>query len=198
MTKGGVHRICVFCGSSRGASSIYAEQAAALGARIASRGRVLVYGGGNIGLMGVVADAALHAGGEVIGIIPRALMDKELGHRGITDLRIVDSMHERKARMADLADAFVALPGGFGTLDEFCETLTWAQLGLHAKPCGLLNTHGYYDAFLQQLDVAVQAGFLRHAHRRLISVAEDVDDLLLMLEHAHPAPQHKWIDRDQS
>lgn len=191
-------RICIFCGSSSGINAVYAEQAKALGRALARRQLGLVYGGGNVGLMGLIADAALEADGEVIGVIPQALVDKELAHHGVTRLHVVGSMHERKAMMADMSDAFIALPGGFGTLDEFCEILTWAQLGLHAKPCGLLNVHGYYDSFLAQLDAAVAAGFLRASHRTLITASESPEDLLAALLAAHLAPEHKWIGREQT
>ena len=191
-------RVCVFCGSSAGTDPIYAEQGRALGHVLVRHQLGLVYGGGNIGLMGVIADAVLEAGGEVVGVIPQALVDKELAHHGVTKLHVVGSMHKRKAMMADMSDAFIALPGGFGTLDEFCEILTWAQLGLHAKPCGLLNVQGFYDPFLAQLDAAVSAGFLRASHRQLITVETSPEKLLSRLLAAHPAPEHKWIDRDQS
>ena len=154
----------------------------------------LVYGGGHVGLMGVVADAALAAGGEVIGIIPRRLVDAELAHRGLTALEIVDSMHERKARMAELSDAFVALPGGFGTLDELFEILTWAQLGLHGKPCGLIDFESYYAPLIAWADAAVTAGFVRPAHRRLLMVDTDVDTLLDRLAAHDPTPVSKWAD----
>jgi len=148
--------------------------------------------------MGIVADAALAQDGEVIGVIPQALVDKELAHRGVSDLRIVKSMHERKALMADLSDGFIALPGGFGTLDEFCEVLTWAQLGLHRKPCGLLNVEGFYDAFLSQLDRAVKDHFLRPEHRSLVVTERDPGRLLDCLLQFCPPRIHKWIDRDET
>lgn len=191
-------RICVFCGSSAGGDAVFAEAAAAMGALLARHHIGLVYGGGNIGLMGVIADAVLAGGGEVIGVIPQALVDKELAHHGVTQLRVVQSMHERKAMMADLAEGFLALPGGFGTLDEFCEILTWAQLGFHRKPCGLLNTAGFYDAFLAQVDHAVAQRFIRAEHRGLIHVATEPAALLRHLQAAHPPAMHKWIDRDQT
>jgi uncharacterized protein (TIGR00730 family) len=181
-----------------GADPIFAAAARSLGAEMAQRKLGLVYGGGNIGLMGVVADAVLAQGGEVIGVIPQALVDKELALHAVTKLHIVGSMHERKALMADLSDAFIALPGGFGTLDEFCEILTWAQLGLHRKPCGLMNTAGFYDTFLAQIDHAVTNGFIRAEHRDLIHVGTDPGTLLDRLAAAHPPKVHKWIDRDQT
>lgn len=168
-----IQSVCVFCGSRVGASSRYAEAAETLGRVLAERNQRLVYGGGNVGLMGVLADGALSGGGEVVGVIPAALMERELGHGGVTDLRIVGTMHERKALMADLADAFLAMPGGYGTLDELCEILTWSQLGLHAKPVGLLNTEGYFDAFLSFLTRSVEEGFLHPIDREMLLVDSD-------------------------
>jgi uncharacterized protein (TIGR00730 family) len=176
---------------------MYLEAAREMGALLAERGLGLVYGGGNIGLMGALADAALAGGGEVIGVIPGPLVQRELAHRGCTELRVVATMHERKAMMADLADAFIALPGGFGTLDEFCEVLTWAQLGFHRKPCGLLNIAGFWDSFLGQLNHAVAEGFVRQAHVEMITVENAPAKLLARLEEAKPALPHKWIDRDR-
>jgi uncharacterized protein (TIGR00730 family) len=173
-----MRRICVFCGSSDGVSPAFREAARLFGALLAREGLGLVYGGGRVGLMGVLADAALAGGGEVIGVIPEVLEIKERGHHGLTELRTVGSMHERKALMAELADAFVALPGGMGTLDEFCEAVTWAQLGLHHKPCGLLDVRRYFAPFVQFLDGAVQAGFVQPAHRALIHVDADPERLL--------------------
>ena len=163
-------RICVFCGSNSGRSSRYAESAAALGAALAARGLGLVYGGSRVGLMGTLADAALAAGGDVIGVIPQSLTSREAAHQGVTDLRIVRSMHARKALMADLSDGFIALPGGNGTLDELFEMLTWAQLGEHSKPCGLLNIDGYYASLLAFLDHAVDEQFLKPEHRAMLIV----------------------------
>src|ERR1051326_8186709 len=159
-------RICVFCGSSTGDAPAFTQAARDLGTALAKRGIGVVFGVGRIGLMGVLANAALAQGGNVTGVIPQALVEKELAHTGLTQLRIVASMHGRKALMAELSDAFIALPGGYGTLEEFCEILTWSQLGLHRKPCGLLNVQGFYDSFLQQIDRAVEAGFLisKHPH----------------------------------
>jgi uncharacterized protein (TIGR00730 family) len=181
-----VKRVCVFCGSSSGDDPVFAEAACALGSLVARRQIGLVYGGGNIGLMGLLADAALAAHGEVLGVIPRALVARELAHHGVTELREVHSMHERKALMVGLSDAFIALPGGYGTLDELCEVLTWAQLGFHAKPCGLLNVAGFYDPFLAQIDRAVANHFVRPEHRRLLLVENDAARLLDALA-AHPA-----------
>ena len=168
-----------------------------MGAAVARQGFGLVYGGGNVGLMGVVADAVLAQGGEVIGVIPQALVDKELAHAGLSDLRIVHSMHERKALMADLAEAFIALPGGYGTLEEFCEIITWAQLGLHRKPCGLLNVDGFYDPFLAQIEHAVKTCFIRPEHRALFVVEQEPEPLLQSLLQFQPPAIHKWIDRDE-
>jgi uncharacterized protein (TIGR00730 family) len=171
-------RIAVFCGSRAGVSPAYAEAAAALGAALARRRCELVYGGAHVGLMGVVADAVLAHGGRVTGVIPTSMVDRELAHRGLTDLRIVGSMHERKALMASLADAFLVLPGGMGTLDELCEILTWAQLGLHAKPVGLLDVRDYWRGFLAFLETAVAEGFLRAADRDRLHRHADVERLL--------------------
>ena len=185
-------RICVFCGSNAGARSEYAEAARALATVLAERKLGIVYGGGNVGLMGVLADAALARGGEVIGVIPQKLVDKEVAHHGVTELLVVETMHERKALMNDLSDAFLALPGGFGTLDEFFEVLTWAQLGFHGKPCALLNVAGYYDGMLAMLDHAVTERFLRPAHRELIIADTDPLRLLQRLSAFVPAPKGKW------
>ncbi|MET0291028.1 MAG: TIGR00730 family Rossman fold protein [Steroidobacteraceae bacterium] len=163
-----VKRLCVFCGSSAGANPAYLAAARALGEAIAARGIGLVYGGASVGLMGTVADAAVAAGGEVIGVIPRSLETREIAHRGLTELRVVSSMHERKAQMADLSDGFVALPGGIGTLEELFEVWTWSQLGLHAKPVALLNVAGYYDALLTFLDRTVTEAFVRPETRRIL------------------------------
>jgi uncharacterized protein (TIGR00730 family) len=171
-------RIALFCGSRGGAHAAYAAAAVAAGEAIADRGAELVYGGAHVGLMGLAADAALARGARVTGVIPVSMVDRELAHRGLTDLRIVGSMHERKALMADLADAFLVLPGGMGTLDELCEILTWAQLGLHAKPVGLLDVRGYWQPFLAFLDTAVTEGFLRGDDRAKLRCADDVGALV--------------------
>jgi uncharacterized protein (TIGR00730 family) len=171
----------VFCGSKKGNRPEYRLAAQQLGQLLAARNLGLVFGGGNIGLMGVLADAVLQAGGEVIGVIPQALVDKELAHRGLTELHIVDSMHQRKAVMADLSDAFAALPGGFGTADEWFEILTWAQLGLHAKPVGLLNVAGFFDPLIAWMDRCVGEGFLREKHRRELFIADKPAELLTLL-----------------
>jgi len=187
-------RVCVFCGSNPGVREDYRNSAQALARALAGRGLGLVYGGGNVGLMGMLADSMLQAGGEVIGVIPRSLVAKEVAHHGVTELRIVDTMHERKALMNDLSDAFIALPGGFGTLDELFEILTWSQLGIHGKPSGLLNVAGYYDRLLAMLDHAVAEGFLRPAHRDLVIADSDVDALLLRLAAFVPVPVGKWAN----
>jgi uncharacterized protein (TIGR00730 family) len=189
-----MRRICVFCGSNAGARSEYAEAARALAAVLVGRKLGIVYGGGNVGMMGVLADAALERGGEVTGVIPRTLVDKEVAHRRVTELLIVETMHERKALMNDLSDAFIALPGGFGTLDEFFEVLTWSQLGFHGKPCALLNVAGYYDRMLAMLDHAVAERFLRPAHRELVIADTDPSRLLQRLSALSPAPKGKWAD----
>lgn len=188
-----MRRICVFCGSSPGARPAYADAARALGREIVARGMSLVYGGGQVGLMGVVADAVLDAGGEVTGVIPQALAAREIAHHGLTDLRIVDSMHTRKATMAALADAFVALPGGFGTYEEFFEVVTWTQLGVHRKPCGLLNVDGFYDPLIALLDHAVTERFIRPQHRATILVEADPAALLSSLADATLPEVPKWI-----
>lgn len=190
-------RICVFCGSSHGYHSRYTDAARNLGEQLATRNIGLVYGGGNVGLMGTVADAVLQNNGEVVGVIPHSLFAKELGHTGITDLRVVHTMHERKSLMAELADGFIALPGGFGTLDELCEILTWAQLGIHHKPCALLNVNGYFDGFLQFLDTAVAEGFLRGEHRALLIVSQQINDLLDQMATYRSPIHERWLTQDE-
>lgn len=192
-----MRRICVFCGSSPGARPIYAETARLLGRTLAERGLGLVYGGAHIGLMGLVTDAALAGGGEVIGVIPESLLRREVGHHGLSELRVVGSMHERKAVMADLADAFIALPGGYGTFEEFCEVLTWAQLGLHRKPCGILNVAGYYDRLLALFDQAVTEGFVAVPQRALVLAESDVEGLLSILAASQPPVMEAWLGRDE-
>jgi uncharacterized protein (TIGR00730 family) len=190
-----LRRICVFCGSSTGTRPEYLEAARHLGETLASRGLGLVYGGAHVGLMGRVADACRSAGGHVTGVIPERLVDAEVAHVGLDDLRIVGSMHERKALMAELADGFVALPGGFGTLEEFCEVLTWSQLGLHPvpKPCALLDVAGFYEPLVALFDRGVDEGFVRPAHRGLVLVDDDVDLLLDRLAAWTPPPAtRKW------
>jgi len=182
-----VRAVCVYCGSSVGRRPAYAERAAHLGERLARERMTLVYGGGNVGLMGIAADAALAAGGEVVGVIPQQLVGWEVAHRDLTRLEVVSTMHERKARMFDLSDAFVALPGGFGTLDEMFEMLTWRQLGLGDKPCAFLDVDGYYQPLMAMLDRMLQEGFLRAEHRRDPWHGEDIDALLEWLQHDRPA-----------
>ena len=191
-------RLCVFCGSSVGANPAFAEAATALGTLLADRRIGLVYGGGNVGLMGVIADAALAAGGEVIGVIPRSLADREIAHTGCTELRIVDSMHTRKAMMADLSDAFVAMPGGVGTFEEFFEAITWTQLGLHRKPCGLLNVAAFYTPLAIFIDQAVSDGFIKAVHRAAIVVDDDPARLLDTLTTIDLPDVPKWITRDET
>ncbi len=189
-----MRRLCVFCGSSMGHRPEYHEAARRFGELLAARGIGLVFGAGHIGLMGVVADAVLGGGGMAAGVIPQALRDRELAHRGLTELHVVDTMHQRKALMADLADGFAALPGGYGTADEFFEILTWAQLGLHAKPIGLLNVAGFFDPLLAWLDQCVDEGFLRPEHRELLQVSGAAEELLEMLSRYRAAAQTpKWI-----
>lgn len=178
--------------------SAYAAAARALGRELVARGQGLVYGGGNVGLMGVVADAVLAAGGEVIGVIPHALMAREIGHTGITTMHVVDSMHERKARMADEADAFIALPGGVGTFEELFEAITWTQLGLHAKPCGLLNVDGFYDDLLRFLDHTWAEGFIKPETRAIVKASADPGELLELLADAVIPVVPRWITRDST
>ena len=187
-------RVCVFAGSSAGNRPEYLAAAEALGGALAAREIALVYGGARVGLMGTVANAVLAAGGQVTGVIPRALVDKEVAHDGLTDLRVVTTMHERKALMAELADGFIALPGGWGTLDEMFEILTWAQLGIHQKPCGLLNVLGYFDQLLAFLDHAVQQGFVRREFGALLATAGNASTLLGNMEQQKPPAVQKWID----
>lgn len=193
-----MRRVCVFCGANPGERPLYLAAAHAVGRTLAERGIGVVYGGGSVGLMGAVADAALAAGGEVIGVIPRALELRELAHRRLTELVVVGSMHERKARMAELSDAFVALPGGMGTLEELSEVLTWGQLGLHERPCGLLDVGGYYRPLIAFFDAAVEEGFLRPEHRGMVHVEGDVERLLERFEAYRPPRLEKWIDRESS
>jgi uncharacterized protein (TIGR00730 family) len=192
----GMRRLCVFCASSTGANPAFARAAEGVGTLLGQRGIGLVYGGGNVGLMGVVADAARAAGGEVIGVIPRALVARELAHRGVTRLEEVDTMHERKQRMHDLSDGFVALPGGFGTMDELFEALTWTQLGMHEKPCAILDVDGYYAPLLAFLDGATSAQLVRPEHRAMLLSDTDPARLLdRMAAYRAPSVQ-KWIERE--
>lgn len=189
-------RICVFCGSSAGSQPEYRACAEELGAELTRRNIGLVYGGGNVGLMGAIADSVLKAGGEAIGVIPEHLMAREIGHNRLTKLHVVHSMHERKALMADLSDAFIALPGGFGTLEEFFEVLTWSQLGLHVKPCGIVNVRGYYTPLLHMLDHAVRERFLKAENRALVLARDTPSELLQALEEWRPIHVEKWLDRN--
>ena len=186
-----MRRICVFCGASPGRGEGYRDLAGAVGRGLAERGIGVVYGGGRVGLMGALADAALAAGGEVVGVIPRRLVDRELAHPGLTELHIVGSLHERKARMAELADGFIALPGGLGTLEELSEVASWAQLDLHAKPIGLLGRDGYWAPLMAFLDRAVEEGFISTDHRRLLQVDADLDTLLARFDR-WAAPPDRW------
>jgi uncharacterized protein (TIGR00730 family) len=192
-----LQRICVFCGSSSGTQPSYTHAAETVGRLLAQQGTELVYGGGNVGLMGTVADSCLAHGGRVLGVIPQLLVDKEVAHTGLTELRIVGSMHERKALMADLSDAFIVLPGGFGTWEEFCEILTWSQLGIQRKACALLNVNDYYNPLLQMADNAVTEGFLRPIHRDLLLSDDDPARLLDRLNTYVAPTADKWIDRSQ-
>jgi uncharacterized protein (TIGR00730 family) len=187
--------VCVFCGSNGGADPAYLETATHVGRELAQRGMRLVYGGGKVGMMGAVADGALGAGGDVVGVIPQQIFDLEIGHEGLADLRVVGSMHERKALMADLADAFVALPGGIGTFEELFEVFTWAQLGLHQKPLGLLDVAGYYGPLEAMLDHAVEQRFLRTETRAMLVRDDSLDGLLERFADWQPAPGARWIDR---
>ena len=191
-------RICVFCGSSNGLRPVYLESARAMGRMLLQEGVSLFYGGGSVGLMGEIADTVIKGGGKVIGVIPEAMVTRELAHHGVTELRVVHSMHERKTLMAELSDGFIALPGGFGTFEEFCEIITWAQLGLHRKPCGILNVEGYYDPLLKMFDRAVEDGFVHSINRRLILEEADPEKLLDLLAGYTPPETEKWIVRDES
>jgi uncharacterized protein (TIGR00730 family) len=193
-----MERLCVFCGSSPGQDPAYGEMAAQLGRTLAQRGIGVVYGGGRIGLMGVLADAALAAGGEVIGVIPKPLLDREHGHHGLTELRVVDSMHERKALMVELADGFVALPGGIGTLEELFEVWTWAQLGMHRKPCALLDVGGFFTPLVGFLDHVVANGFVNSTTRAMLAVATSPGELLAHFA-AYEAPDvAEWVAPSQT
>ena len=186
--------VCVFCGSRGGLRPSYRSAAEHVGKMLARRGARLVYGGGRVGLMGVLADATLLEGGEVVGVIPKALLEKEVGHSGLSKLHVVGSMHERKKLMADLSDGFVALPGGYGTLEEFLEVLSWAQLSIHEKPCGLLNVDGYWGPLSSLLDKAVVEGFVSPDHRSLVLTEEDPELLLDKMARYTPARTKKWLD----
>jgi uncharacterized protein (TIGR00730 family) len=193
-----MRRLCVYAGSNAGARPEYAHAAAALARELVARGIGLVYGGGRVGLMGVLADTVLEGGGEAIGVIPQALVDREVGHAGLSELRVVGSMHERKALMAELADGFVAVPGGIGTLEELIEVYTWSQLGIHAKPCGVLDAGGFYASLLGLLDHMVAEGFLRPEHRGVMLSDADPGRLLDRLAGWRAPSVHKWMDLERS
>ncbi|WP_433778758.1 TIGR00730 family Rossman fold protein [Flavobacterium anhuiense] len=188
-------RITVFCASSFGTEKIYEEQAIALGRTLAEQNIELVYGGANVGLMGAVADGALHAGGKVIGVLPNFLRSKEIAHLGLTELILVESMHERKTKMNDLCDGVIALPGGFGTLEELFEMLTWAQLGLHKKPIAILNVNGFYDALITLLQTMTEKGLLKEVNREMLLVSDNIDDLLDQMKNYVAPTVGKWIDK---
>lgn len=190
--------IVVFCGSSAGLDPVYMEQARQLGAALAQRNITLVYGGAKVGLMGAVADGALQAGGKVIGVLPHFLQQKELAHTGLTELVLVDTMHERKTKMNELSDGVIALPGGFGTMEELFEMLTWGQLGLHQKPVGMLNVNGFYDALHQLSQTMTEKGFLSASSRDMLLYSDQIDELLTKMEQYRPAEKPKWITPAQS
>ncbi|MDB5034926.1 MAG: Rossman fold protein family [Chlorobi bacterium] len=191
-------RICLFCGSSSGRDPACLEGARSMARAIVGRGMGIVYGGGNVGMMGAAADAALDAGGEVIGVIPESLLALEVGHAGLTELRVVATMHERKRMMADLSGAFIAMPGGFGTMEELFEVLTWAQLGIHGKPCALLNIAGYYDRLIALCDSFVEEGFSKPEHRALLMTETDPETLLDRIAAYTPPPLARWITDDET
>jgi uncharacterized protein (TIGR00730 family) len=190
--------ICVFCGSNSGNDLAYEDAARSLGETLAESGITLVYGGGHVGLMGVVANAALASGGEAVGVIPHSLVEREIAHNGLTDLHVVGSMHERKAMMSELSEGFIALPGGTGTMEEFFEVLTWAQLGEHGKPCGLLNVAEYYDPLLAVFDHMVANGFLSEANRSIVIVETEPITMLGRFEKYRPPQLPKWIDKSET
>jgi uncharacterized protein (TIGR00730 family) len=191
-------RITVFCGSSFGTDEIYTEQAALLGQTLAKQNIELVYGGANVGLMGAVADGCLNEGGKVIGVLPDFLRSKEIAHTGLTELILVESMHERKTKMNDLCDGVIALPGGFGTLDELFEMITWAQLGLHKKPIAILNINGFYDSLLELLQTMTDKGLLKEVNQKMLLVSDDIEDLLDKMKNYIPPTVGKWIDKKQN
>lgn len=193
-----MQRLCVYCGSSSGTNAAYAAAANELGQLLAESEIELIYGGGRVGLMGILADAVLAAGGQVQGVIPQSLADREVAHHGLTQLHIVDTMHQRKALMAELADGFLALPGGIGTFEELFEIWTWAQLGMHSKPLGLLNVAGYFDLLLGFLDHATEQQLLKPVHRHVLSVADNPAKMMRLLQQASPVSTPKWIDASQT
>lgn len=193
-----LRRVCVFCGSSAGEDPRYLDAASEMGRALVERGLHLVYGGSRLGLMGRLADTVMDGGGRVVGVIPEALVEREVAHRGVSELRVVSSMHDRKAAMEELADAFVALPGGLGTLEELCEILTWGQLGLHRKPCGVLDTAAYFRPLAELLDHMVKEGFLASSNRRMLLVERSAEALLEGLEAYVPPSVPRWIDGDDT
>jgi uncharacterized protein (TIGR00730 family) len=197
MSNRALRSVAVYCGSNRGADPVYARAAASLGRLLAERGIRLVYGGGDVGLMGVLADAVREDGGDVLGVITRALVDREVAHPGLTNLTVVETMHERKAAMSDAADAFIMLPGGFGTFDEFFEAVTWTQLGIHDKPCGVLDLAGYFEPLHALLDSATRQGFITKVHRELVITDDDPARLLDRLAAWTPVTTDKWLDRSE-
>jgi len=192
-----MNRITVFCGSSFGTEEIYKEQATLLGETLAKQNIELVYGGANVGLMGAVADGVLNAGGKAIGVLPNFLRSKEIAHLGLTELILVESMHERKTKMNDLCDGVIALPGGFGTLEELFEMLTWAQLGLHKKPIAILNINGFYDSLIELTQTMVEKGLLKDVNQKMLLVSDTIDDLLDQMKNYVPPTVGKWIDKDK-
>ncbi|HJY13002.1 MAG TPA: TIGR00730 family Rossman fold protein [Flavobacterium sp.] len=190
-------RITVFCGSSFGTETIYAEQATLLGETFAKQNIELVYGGANVGLMGAVADGVLNNGGKAIGVLPNFLRSKEIAHLGLTELILVESMHERKTKMNDLCDGVIALPGGFGTLEELFEMLTWAQLGLHKKPIAILNVNGFYDSLIELTKTMVEKGLLKEANQKMLLVSDNINDLLDQMRNYTPPTVGKWIDKEK-
>jgi uncharacterized protein (TIGR00730 family) len=192
-----VTSLLVYCGANEGSHPAYREAAIETGRLLARENIALVYGGGSVGLMGIIADTVLQSGGKAIGVIPRFLDAKEIGHKSLTEMHVVNSMHERKAVMERLCDAAIALPGGFGTMDEIFEMLTWAQLGLHRKPLGLLNVNGYYDHFIAHLDKMVEDGFLKSANRSLLIISDSIEGLITLLRKADPVIEEKWMQKGQ-
>lgn len=193
-----IKSVCIYCGSSLGNRPEYAEQAAVLSRTLVRNGISIVYGGARVGIMGIIADTALAEGGKVVGVIPRALVEKEVAHQGLSKLHVVESMHERKALMAELSDGFIALPGGMGTLDELFEVLTWAQLGFHSKPCGVLNVSSYYDQLLSFISMASSEGYIRPQHRDMLIVSDSPDELIALFESYRPPEVKKWISKGET
>jgi len=191
-------RICVFCGSNGGADPIFMETAGQVGEFLAANNIELVFGGGRVGLMGKIADTVMAKGGRVIGVIPESLAIKEVAHQGLTELHVVNSMHDRKALMADLSDGFIAMPGGFGTFEEFCEIVTWAQLGIHQKPCALLNVNGFYDHLIALFDHSAAQSFIRNEHRGLVLVGTEISSLFESMKNYEPPVIEKWIDKSST